>query len=54
MATVLVTPIVNGELGETVKLDFDDWASANEWVDNAALKGYVGCVKLGDSVKRVF
>ena len=54
MTTVLFTRIRDGELGETVTRHFDDLEAANNYVDCMIPDGYVGCIKVGDKIKRVF
>jgi len=60
MTFVLVTSIVNGELNETHRIDCADLSEANDLIESmentelAAGHGYVGCVKVGDKIKRVF
>jgi len=56
-ATVLVTTIRDGELGKTRSYDCGDLAAANDFVDNTVLwnnSHEVGCVKIGNKIKRVF
>lgn len=57
MAHILITRIVDGRLGPTERYDCKDLAEANELMDSIE-HGYsefdfVGCVKLGDKIKRV-
>ena len=60
MAHVLVTLVEDGCLGDTDRIDCKDLAAANDLADsiesNAWLPGIscVGCVKVGDKIKRVF
>ena len=54
MTTVLVTRVFDSELGETKRKEFDDLAAANDYVDRLRPDGVVGCVKVGDKIKRVF
>jgi hypothetical protein len=60
MAHVLVTLIEDGCMGSTDRIDCKDLASAEALADsfeNTEMKrgiGCVGCVKVGDKIKRVF
>ena len=60
MTHVLVTSIVNGELNQTHRIDCKDLSEAAgivESMENTELArghGYVGCIKVGDKIKRVF
>ena len=53
-ATVLMTLILDGELDHTDRIEFDDLDKANAFADCVEGEGCVGCVKVGDKIKRVF
>ena len=52
--TLLVTLIRDGELMDTITHDCRDLSHATELVDSFTGNGYVGCVKVGDAIRRVF
>jgi hypothetical protein len=52
--TLLVTLVKDCELTDTITHDCRDLIHANELVDSFTGNGYVGCVKVGENIKRVF
>ena len=54
MTTVRFTTVRDGELDRTEEREFDGFQEALEFSYDIEGDGVVGCVKVGDKIKRVF